>query len=82
MPIAACKHEDGIAHACKYVNARNRLIPEAERLAHQRAAAANDTRPMSWTREFFAAMDELAVARGLVAGRVGVANGVGKAMAA
>jgi hypothetical protein len=47
-------------HDCGYVDRRNRLIPEAEKIAARRATTASDT---ALSREFHRAMDELA--RGL-----------------
>lgn len=51
----ACNHTDGGRHDCRYVDERNDLIPDAERLANGRA----DRNTVAWSREFFKAMDEL-----------------------
>lgn len=60
-----CKHGDGEHHSCLYTDARNRLIPEATHLAEQRVRASGEAAG-AFNREFFAAMDELARARGVV----------------
>lgn len=71
---SSCTHpegrrEDGTPlpndrHDCAYVDARNALIPQAERLA---AEAVGDAGPGgAWSREFHAAMNRLAVEHGLV----------------
>jgi hypothetical protein len=64
------KDRSGIAvdaHGCDYVNARNMLIPAAER-----AVAAQGISPMSgslYSRAFMTAMDRLAAEDGLVVPR-------------
>ena len=52
-----CSHPDGDLHDCAYVTARNRLIPEAERIALRESQKIG--KPMSFARFFMAAMDEL-----------------------
>lgn len=81
-----CNHEEGYikddhgvrvrrvpGHDCAYVNARNALIPEAERVANRDAlmeVPEGDASPRYksvWDRKFHAAMNNLAQQRGLVA---------------
>lgn len=57
-------------HDCAYVKARNKLIPEAERMADVAVAAMPGTEPMFvrrrwslWGAEFTKAMDDLWRAR-------------------
>ena len=52
-----CGHPDGDLHDCAYVTARNRLIPEAERIALRESQRIG--KPMTFARFFMAAMDEL-----------------------
>ena len=57
-------------HDCDYVDARTALIPTAERIADEQVRPANGMnyrKTWDWVRAFFAAMDQLAVERGLVA---------------
>ena len=54
-----CKHSDGEQHDCAYVDARNRLIPEAERAVYAKTAGADDPAGMLRMRTFFAEMDRL-----------------------
>lgn len=78
-----CQHSEGsitrtdgtarivLGHDCRYVDARNALIPEAERRASAiiRAARPLDgdpTKLMGWTAAFMQAMNELAIERGIV----------------
>jgi hypothetical protein len=58
------------AHDCGYIKARNKLIPEAERMADAAVAAMPGTEPMFvrrrwsfWGAEFTKAMDDLWRAR-------------------
>lgn len=53
------------AHDCDYVDARNALIPAAERAATETGAARTSH---EWSRQFVAAMDRLARECGLVKG--------------
>lgn len=72
MPVV-CEHLEGPAHNCGYVRRRNNLIPEAERIAHQRCMAKGlDWNGGAFNREFFGAMDELARASGLVSSQAPV----------
>ena len=64
------KHDD---HDCDYVDARNALIPKAERIASQEAVrlvpegsvGLELRRDAAWNRAFHAAMDALAAENGL-----------------
>lgn len=67
--VKACIHTEGKGHDCDYVNRRNRLIPEADARAYERMRAKGTSLLSgAFVREFFAAMDELAVESGLVSG--------------
>jgi hypothetical protein len=57
-PRPACTHTEGAYHDCDYVDQRDALISQAERLATERCEPGQN-----WTRLFFAAMDELWRAR-------------------
>lgn len=60
-----CTHTEGERHDCRYVESRNRLIPEAEAYAHAVAGPA----PLSlyaraawgakWSRAFHSKMNEM-----------------------
>ena len=54
-----CRHSDGEYHSCAYVDARNRLIPEAERAVYAETAGTEDPAGMLRMRAFFANMDRL-----------------------
>ena len=53
------------AHDCDYVDARNALIPTAMRMATQ-AVGVERRSSGEWSRQFLAAMDELARKCGMV----------------
>ena len=54
-----CKHSDGEHHSCSYVDARNRLIPAAERAVYAKTAGVDDPAGMLRMRTFFSEMDRL-----------------------
>jgi len=54
-----CTHPDGIAHNCDYVEARNRLIPRAERNAHATLVGLPDPTGIQYSRVFMAEMVKL-----------------------
>ena len=74
--MTRCKlHTDGEHHNCLYVERRNSLIPKASELAKERVKVLDPMRSLVrdsveygnvWSREFHRAMNELAVAVGLV----------------
>jgi len=79
-PARKCKHTEAVCpvthvvirpdkHDCGYVDERNRLLPQAERIATTRAdewasmrgsyAQTGPAYRQQWVREFSAAMDQL-----------------------
>lgn len=72
--MSMCSHGDGLWHDCEYIEARNRLIPQAEEatnaiLGEEPKAGPLEKRQawrVAWTRHFFAEMNRLARATGLV----------------
>lgn len=54
-----CSHPDGLRHSCGYVEARNKLIPRAERNTHVALVGMANTNNMQFARVFMAEMDRL-----------------------
>jgi hypothetical protein len=54
-----CEHPDGEHHSCEYVDARNRLIPKAERLAAMAVLGIDDPNGMKRTAAFLREMTNL-----------------------
>lgn len=69
-----CSHTDGRGHDCAYVEARNKLIPIAEReadeLVRSRLGLGGEARSAFWSRCFHDAMARLVVERGVTRPRV------------
>jgi hypothetical protein len=55
----SCEHPDGEHHSCEYVDARNRLIPKAERLAAMAVLGVEDPNGMKESAAFLREMDLL-----------------------
>lgn len=64
-----CNHTDGLEHNCSYVDARNRLIPEAEAITYAAVGPepVDDAGGRKWVAKygpvFLGAMDKLWRAR-------------------
>lgn len=58
-----CSHPDGAFHDCGYVEARNRLIPTAQRMAHESLIGTTFSNEpaadMRYSRAFMGAMTRL-----------------------
>lgn len=64
MNATRCRHTEGPGHDCAYVDLRESLIPEAERLAtaHVLSVDPSEAEPRrtdEWTRRFMVEMDRL-----------------------
>jgi hypothetical protein len=63
--MARCRHTDGPEHDCSYVDARNALIPAAERHANKFVPISSDSEfAARWTLAFMTEMDRLWRTRG------------------
>lgn len=71
MQDKQCTHTDGPQHDCRYVDARNALIPSAERFALEacRMRGIPENGP-GFSRTFSLRMEALAVDAGITSGKV------------